>query len=238
MTKKHLIIKTGNSYKSLCDKHLDFDDMIIQKLNVPINTINVVNVFQDEILPEYDEVKSIIITGSHEMVTDTTPWILHTREWLYKGKNLGIPILGICLGHQLLADAFKGKSDYNPNGLESGYRNISLTSDGKKDPLFKNLSDNFKAYVTHFQTVVTLPENAICLAYNNVENNHAIKFGENIYGVQFHPEFTKEIQQVYTKTREKEIKALGYDFDEIYMEIEESQVGNIIFSNFLNLINN
>jgi GMP synthase (glutamine-hydrolysing) len=237
MNKKHLIIKTGSSYPSLCEKHLDFDEMIIHKMDIPAVEVNVVSVFMDEKLPDYNEVKSVIITGSHKMVTDTTPWILHTREWLCKVKNSGIPVLGICLGHQLLADTFKGKSDYNSKGLESGCRNILLNKEGKNDPLFKGLSDNFKAYVAHFQTVVTLPENAICLANNDLDNNHAIRFGDMIYGVQFHPEFTKEIQQTYTRNSEKEINNLGYDFEKIYNEIEENNNGDIIFKNFLNLIN-
>ena len=88
----------------------------------------------------------------------------------------------------MLAHTFGGSVDYHELGEEKGEVEIRLTEEGKKDPLLGVLPEHFSAYASHFQTVTRLPQNAVILAQNDFESTHALRFKDNVWGVQFHPE--------------------------------------------------
>ncbi|KNZ42599.1 glutamine amidotransferase [Acetobacterium bakii] len=195
---KLLIIKTGLSDKSIISKCGDCDLRIAGCAGIPYEDVKVVSVHEDSIpgLIEsvsdlMEDVSSIIITGSPAMITDFDPWSIATSHWIKDIVTKKIPILGICYGHQLLAQTFGGSVDYHSLGAEQGEVEIYLTEEGKKDPLLSVLPAHFSAYASHFQTVTKLPKNAVILAKNNFEPYHAVSYGEKIWGVQFHPECTE-----------------------------------------------
>jgi GMP synthase (glutamine-hydrolysing) len=131
------------------------------------------------------------------MVTEEEEWSQKTAEWLVEVCNREIPVLAICYGHQLLAKALGGISDYHYNGLEIGTVEINLTNYVHDDLLFCELPESFYAHTIHSQTVITLPEGALRLAFNAHDENHAFRIGKNAWGVQFHPEFDKAIMNSY-----------------------------------------
>jgi len=186
--KKLLIIKTGSSDQSVIKKCGDCDERIARCVGIPYEEVSVISVYEnvDLILPE--DIRAIIITGSPSMITDFEPWSIATSQWLEKVVQKNIPILGICFGHQLIAQTLGGSVDYHELGEEKGEVEIQLTEEGKKDPLFSILPNHFSAYASHQQTVKELPENARVLARNNFESFHGISFRDNVWGVQFHPE--------------------------------------------------
>jgi len=185
---KLLIIKTGVSNKLSLLKCGDCDVRIARCAGIPYEDVKVFDV-QGKIKPILlDDVSSIIITGSPSMVTSFEPWSISTSKWIKNIAKKNIPILGICYGHQLLAQTFGGTVDFHELGEEKGEVEIELTEAGKKDPLLGVLPAHFLAYASHSQTVTKLPENAIVLAKNNFEPFHAVAYGPKIWGVQFHPE--------------------------------------------------
>jgi len=187
---KLLIIKTGVSNKSTIIKCGDCDVRIAGCAGIPYEDVKVISV-QENMKPiSLSDVSSIIITGSPSMVTNFDPWSVATSQWIKDIAKENIPILGICYGHQLLAQTFGGTVGFHALGEEQGEVEIQLTEEGKKDPLLGVLPAHFSAYASHFQTVTKLPENAIVLAKNNFEPFHAVAYGEKIWGVQFHPECT------------------------------------------------
>ncbi|MPW26765.1 glutamine amidotransferase [Alkalibaculum sp. M08DMB] len=186
---KLLIIKTGVSNKSVVKKCGDCDFRIARYAGVTMEDVIVASVYENIIPSSIEGVSSIIITGSPSMVTDSEPWSIATSRWLKSIVQKQIPILGICFGHQLLAQTLGGKVDYHELGEESGKVEIQLTNEGRRDPLLGILPSNFSAYVSHSQTVTKLPKNARVLAKNNFESNHAVSFGNKVWGVQFHPEY-------------------------------------------------
>lgn len=189
---KLLIIKTGVSDKSIIQKCGDCDVRIAKCAGIPYEDVKVVSV-QENMKPVLlDDVSSVIITGSPAMVTNLDPWSVATSLWIKEIAQKNIPILGICYGHQLLAQTFGGSVGYHELGEEKGEVKIELTEAGKKDPLFSVLPESFLAYAAHFQTVTQLPKNAIVLARNDFEPFHAVAYGEKIWGVQFHPECTDQ----------------------------------------------
>ena len=173
----------------------------------------IVDVSMGEILPDYNEISAIVITGSHAMVTDHYDWSERTAKWLPQAVARKIPLLGICYGHQLLAYAMGGAVSDNPNGLEFGTVEITLTDEAKHDPLLSLLPSPVQFQVSHSQSVIKLPATAKLLAFTSLDPNHAFTIGNHAWGIQFHPEFDADISKRYiTKLRELlEMKGLNPD---------------------------
>ncbi|NOZ07247.1 MAG: type 1 glutamine amidotransferase [FCB group bacterium] len=151
--------------------------------------------------PDCSEGDAWIITGSGESVPDHSEWMLQLEELIRCGTSEGKPILGICFGHQIIAQALGGKVIRNPKGWEVGSHTIHLTAAGTTSAIFKGFPPDPTVYETHEDIVERLPENAELLAKNQM-GIQAFSYADNVYAVQFHPEFTYEIICEYTKMRE------------------------------------
>jgi GMP synthase-like glutamine amidotransferase len=101
-----------------------------------------------------------------------------------------MPVLGICLGGQLLADALGGRATARSRG-ERGVRRISLSREGECDPLFAGLPNPFVSFQWHYDSF-DLPASAIHLASTGTCPGQAFRC-QNAYGLQFHPEVDEPI---------------------------------------------
>ncbi len=104
---------------------------------------------------------------------DRVPWSEVLAAWVAEAVPMGIPVLGVCYGHQLLAHALGGEVDYHPAGPEVGTVPVRLTPAARTDPLFARLPETFYAHATHAQSVLRLPAAAVHLAGNDYEPHHA-----------------------------------------------------------------
>ena len=133
-----------------------------------------------------------IITGSKYSVYDKFPWINYLKDFVYEIAQNNRYMLGICFGHQLIAESCGGKVENNMLGWELGSYPITLTEDGITSDLFKNFNNNDIAYESHHDVVVKLPDNYIELAYTE-KGNQSFVYDNRIFGVQFHPEFSYDV---------------------------------------------
>ncbi|HVP17927.1 MAG TPA: glutamine amidotransferase [Spirochaetia bacterium] len=194
---KLFIIKTGATMPSLKDQRGDFEDWILAGMEIPAAETEVVDIAADQPLPEPGSAAGIVITGSHDMVTDHRDWSERGAGWLLQVVSRGIPTLGVCYGHQLLAYALGGRVDYNPRGQEMGTTEISLLEPAFNDELLGGLPPTFKAHVCHSQSVLRLPQGAVRLAASAWDANQAFRVDDCAWGVQFHPEFDAHIMRAY-----------------------------------------
>lgn len=116
---------------------------------------------------------------------------------LSRAKNLisyalaqDVPLLGICYGHQLVANMYGGKVDNDKEQSKFGSYEVQLTEAGKSDPLFKNMPESFIAQYAHNDSVTKLPEGATLLASSKGCRFSALRYGKVAYTTQFHPEVT------------------------------------------------
>jgi GMP synthase (glutamine-hydrolysing) len=115
------------------------------------------------------------------------PWLREEDLFLHRLLDLHTPVLGVCLGAQLLAKA--AHAPVHPaSEAEIGWFPVELTEAAAEDPVLSRLPQRFVAFQWHFYTH-GLPAGAVELARSKV-CTQAFRLGENAWGVQFHPEVT------------------------------------------------
>ena len=152
-----------------------------------------------------------IVTGSAAMVSHRHDWSERAAGWLRDAARSGLPLFGICYGHQLLAHALGGRVDDHPHGREMGTVDIEVLSAAQGDPLFGGLSGSFAAHATHLQTVLEPPPAATVLARSAHDACQAFRWGDSAWGVQFHPEFSAAHMRGYVDARREALLAEGRD---------------------------
>ena len=116
------------------------------------------------------------------------PGLLKKRRlFVMQLKDLKMPFLGICLGHQLLAEALGGEAKKTDNH-EIGLFEIKPTTEGKSHPLLKNFNYLDKWVNVHLVEVSKAPEGSTILASSSDCHNHIMQVSENAFSCQFHPE--------------------------------------------------
>jgi GMP synthase (glutamine-hydrolysing) len=124
-------------------------------------------------------------------VNDSLPWLRQEERFLTAAISSGVPVLGICLGAQLLAKCL-GARVYPMRHKEIGWYPVNFTEAGLGDPLFEGLDADETVFQWHGDTF-DLPAGAVHLAASELCANQAFRAGANLYGLQFHPEVTPEI---------------------------------------------
>jgi GMP synthase (glutamine-hydrolysing) len=134
-----LILKTGSTLDNIKASHGDFEDWIAAKMQLDPSGYRVHSTGDYNRLPPDQDYSGIIITGSQDMVTDINLSETRLHGWLLEKQQNGMPIMGICFGHQLLNVLNGGTVDYNPSGSITGMEKTHLTMAGKRDQLLGNI---------------------------------------------------------------------------------------------------
>ncbi|OOP56343.1 MAG: hypothetical protein AYP45_09825 [Candidatus Brocadia carolinensis] len=117
-----------------------------------------------------------------------------------------VPFLGICLGAQLIAKATGARVTKNPE-KEIGWYKIVLNGHGLKDDLFKDIPEVFQVFQWHGDTF-SIPHGGRRLAFSELCQNQTLKYGRNIYGIQFHVEITKDMIVRWSEAYKGELESL------------------------------
>jgi GMP synthase-like glutamine amidotransferase len=140
-----------------------------------------------------DKYNALVLSGSDSNHLERYPGYRITKNLLEEAKKQDMPVLGICAGFQILAKIFGYELEMMETGPEMGWYEIFLSDDGKQDPLFKNMPEQFISFLCHIKRIHSNSQynTTTVLAYNN-NCLQSFKFGKNMYGIQFHPEDTIE----------------------------------------------
>jgi GMP synthase (glutamine-hydrolysing) len=178
-------------------------------------------------VPTHTDFDAAVVTGSRASAYWDEPWISSLKEWLRRADEDGLPMLGVCFGHQVLADALGGAvaamDDY-----EIGYRTV--THDGDS-PLMAGVGEEFTVFTTHSDRVTELPPGADQFAENDY-GVHGFRRGDAV-GIQFHPEYdlatAEEIASGKDVSPEKERLVAASITDENFAAAREAKQ---LFGNF------
>jgi len=139
---------------------------------------------------------AVVVSGSQLSVYDDRDWIHKATEWIRRAHDADVPILGICWGHQFLAQALGGRV-VDMGEYEIGYRDISRVGE---DPLFEGIDPTFTSFETHSDRVAELPPGASTVARNDT-GLQAFRVGSS-WGVQFHPEYDRQTAEWVIQAKE------------------------------------
>lgn len=231
-----LILKTGSTFEDLAARRGDFEHWFESHARIGRERLNlrVLAAQQHPELPAPDAFDALIITGSDKTVHEREPWSVRAGEWLAQVVAAGVPVLGVCYGHQLLADALGGRTGRNPTGREIGVVEVEVSDE---DPLFADLPPRFPVFATHCDAVLELPPQGRVLARNPHTAVQALAVGAQARGVQFHPEFDAEVMRHYLQTRAPLIDSERGEGTtaRLLAEVREMPAGPVVLRNFLRL---
>jgi len=136
-------------------------------------------------------VGGVIVLGGPMGVyqADEHPFLKTESAFVEKAIAAGRPVLGVCLGAQLIAQVL-GARVYAGERREVGWAPVQLTDDGRDDPLLAGLDDPLTVFHFHGDTY-EMPPDAANLARSSMYEQQAFRWGDTVYGFQFHLEFTE-----------------------------------------------
>ena len=149
-----------------------------------------VDLHAGEKIPELRDYDALWVMGGSMNVweEDKYPWLIEEKEAIRQAvKDLKMPFLGICLGHQLLAEALGGKAE-KADHHEVGLFEITPTIEEQNHPLLTVFDSSEKWVNVHLVEVTEAPQGSRILASSNQCMNHIMQVSENAYSCQFHPE--------------------------------------------------
>lgn len=229
------LIKTGGTLPQMIPGRGDFEDWFAHGLGDI--AIEQVDVFRGEAPGDPQRFSGVLVTGSVSMVTDREDWSESTADWLRRAIDAGLPTLGVCYGHQLIAHALGGEVGDNPNGRQIGTRPCHLLPEAADDELFENHPEHFPVQTSHLQVVLTPPEGATRLAETPLDPNFVLRFRPNTWGVQYHPEFSVPVMRDYIRLRGAMLQREGLDDQGLLAAVEPTPVANGVLSRFADLVN-
>ena len=166
------------------------------------------HMYRSDRLPAVDTVEFAAIMGGPMGVNDQTqyPYLLTEKRFIKDMLNSGKPMLGICLGAQLIASVLGAKVEKN-RYREIGWDKVNLTKSGKES-LMSVLPEEFIAFHLHGDTF-SIPQSAAKLACSRACDNQAFSYGDNVLGLQFHLEYSRRSVELIVENCADELSLTG-----------------------------
>jgi GMP synthase-like glutamine amidotransferase len=174
----------------------------------------------------------VIILGAPESANDDLPYLLAEQKLIKKTVDNDVPLLGICLGSQLIAKTYGGKV-YPGSKKEIGFYHDLMVDNNSK--LFSGFANPFTVFHWHGDTF-DLPQKAILLAHSENYPNQAFQIGSAV-GLQFHLEVNEEMVNLWLDKTQEKLGNIPYiDPQKIRSDIDENI--SIVKNNMNNFYNN
>ncbi|MBI1978393.1 MAG: glutamine amidotransferase [Candidatus Omnitrophica bacterium] len=171
--------------------------------------IEFVDLFLKQPIPKTPQEFDFIIAMGGPMNVDEIdryPFLKEEREFIKQAIGLGKPVLGVCLGAQMIARALDARVYAGPK-KEIGWYPLHLSKEATEDPVFQHLEAKPTVFQWHGDTF-DLPKGAVPLAASDLYPNQAFRFGTSVYALQFHVEVTAEMIQDWLLKGADELKSI------------------------------
>jgi GMP synthase (glutamine-hydrolysing) len=158
-------------------------------------------------LPDIDQIGGLVVFGGEMNVDETErhPWLLTQRQLMRRAIEGAVPVLGICLGAQMLARAL-GARVYPAPVRELGFYPLTVTEAGLRDPLVSAFGNADRVFQWHEDTF-DLPQGGVLLASGGQIPVQAFSFGERAWGIQFHFEVDREGVEAWLRAAQPTLKS-------------------------------
>ena len=200
---------------------------LLQKDGFDITSVNA----KHEKLPD-DDFSLIVILGAPESANDDLPYLQAEQQLIQNSVEKNIPVLGICLGSQLIAKTFGAKVYRGPRKEIGFYDDLKTTGNSS---LFTDFKNPFTVFYWHGDTF-DLPSGAVQLASSEHYSNQAFQY-KSAVGLQFHLEVNEEMINLWLDNTEDKLREIPYiDPQKIRSDIVENI--STVKSNMKNFYNN
>ncbi len=171
-------------------------------------------------LTSYDGV--LVLGGPQQAEDDTVAWFGPLKEQLRAAHGAGVPILGICLGHQLVASALGGRVERNPRGQQLGLIEVAWTAEAATDELLGPVATPRRGVHWNDDVLTRLPDGATVLARAPAGEPQAVRFGHRTWGVQLHPEVDVDVLRPWAVSDREAHVRRGIDQDDLLGSIADA----------------
>jgi len=171
-------------------------------------------------LTSYDGV--LVLGGPQQAEDDTVAWFGPLKQELVKAHADGVAILGICLGHQLVAVALGGRVEPNPRGQQLGLLDVGWTAEAATDELVGPVATPRRGVHWNDDIITRLPDGATVLAQTPAGEPQAVRFGARTWGVQLHPEVDAAILRLWAVGDREAHAARGIDQEAVLVSVGEA----------------
>jgi GMP synthase-like glutamine amidotransferase len=195
------IIETGRPPEPIAARFPRYPVMLEAMLRPHISDLvcETVALVDNEPLPDQGDVEAIMITGSPVGVYDPVAWIGPLKDWIRANAIARIPQVGICFGHQIIAEAFGGRVDKAPQGWGLGRHEYAVTP---SEALGRCLPSSFGIAVSHQDQVLQAPDNAAVIASSTFTPFAALLYKDApAFSLQGHPEFCSHFTDALIRSR-------------------------------------
>lgn len=187
---KLTIIETGLVPEPIRASFVDYPCMVraLVRTSDPDMEFETVSVIKADVLPDPYQLDAILITGSPAGVYDDDPWIAPLMDFIRSAADAGVPQVGICFGHQIMAEALGGKVIKSPKGWGIGRHTYEIRA---CPDWLADCPATVSVGVSHQDQVVVLPPGATLLATSQFTPIAAIDYAHTpAISFQCHPEFS------------------------------------------------
>ena len=201
------------------DDTLGITEAALGEHDVPIRRLDAFDA--RAVWPDLEEISGLIVFGGEMNVdqVDRYPYLMTQRRLMRGAVDAGLPVLGICLGAQMLARALDARV-YRAPVRELGFKPVRITEAGRQDQLLGGFSDGDRVFQWHEDTF-DLPQGAELLAAGDEVPTQAFRFGTRAWGVQFHLEVDRDGVDAWLRAAEPTLEATWKrSADEVRDELE------------------
>jgi GMP synthase (glutamine-hydrolysing) len=166
----------------------------------------------------------LVLGGSMSAGSDRHhPWLAEVKRLIRTATQGHVPVLGICLGHQLAAVALGGAVQPSPRGQRMGVHEVGWTPAAQADPMMSRVTSSRVGVQWNNDIVTVAPPGTEVLASSDDGDLQAARFATTVWGVQWHPEADAGIVRAWAEHDRASARARGVDVDEYVAQVAAAE---------------